>query len=288
MYSIGQKAAILGHQQLLHDFVRKLPIRIFLNLIIKNVWKNIGLVDNLTARKDNDNITMKIKNEYITRIIGKNKIQIGMYTGALNVWYGSQVQCVYSKQTKNLSKYIFKISNRPFIPTNIKWREKEVYNKLNSLPKNMGMTLRDAVKKNIFQIKKNKFYFLNKPLIPIENTLNHLISCNNILLDRVAHISYRHFKEFNKKQISNSKKLLILKNILQFSGWGIPRIIIKDKKNIVIEIQHPPYGMELDRDKWQFLVYFVLGYLWLINKYFKITNVNEEYKKLILTYSAKK
>jgi hypothetical protein len=66
-------------------------------------------------------------------------------------------------------------------------------------------------------------------------------------------------------------------------GWGIVKITI-DKEIIIVKIDNPPYGLQIEKDNWSFLVRMILGYLWLLDKRFKITNIDESYKNLIITY----
>ncbi len=77
----------------------------------------------------------------------------------------------------------------------------------------------------------------------------------------------------------------MIKSVLQMMGWGTINIII-EKKKIVFHINNLPYGLQLEKDNWNFLIRVILGYLWLLDKKFKIMNVKTCYKKLIVNYSA--
>ena len=78
--------------------------------------------------------------------------------------------------------------------------------------------------------------------------------------------------------------MIFLKTLLQTMGWGIITIVSKDKE-IMIEIRKPPFGIQKEDDNWNFIIQTILGYLWLINKKYKIKNIRAG-KKLLIFYSV--
>lgn len=283
MEEIGQKWMNLGIQQVVPEIFKKIPI-FFLNKIMKKVWVNLGLVDDLHVIKKNNIIEIKTKNEGITRIIGKNSAMVGFYIGVLNVIFKSQIKCVKSLQIKKYCNYVFSIENKAF--DNPPCKSKEDYNKLNFLSPIEGFTLKDALKKGIFHLKKdNRLYFRGKLIIPLENTGFHIVSNKGILLEKVSLISYKYFKEIIKEKTTKEEKLVLLKNLLQTMGWGLVNIIYhNDNKELLIEIKNPPYGLQLEKDKWDFLAQIILGYLWLLDRKFRIIDIKEDYKMLTIKF----
>jgi predicted RNA methylase len=66
-------------------------------------------------------------------------------------------------------------------------------------------------------------------------------------------------------------------------GWGI-LTIAQRKRDVIIEIKNPPYGLQKEKDNWNFLVSMIEGYLWNINKNFKTISVKENFKYLRIRY----
>lgn len=278
---IGQKWTNLNIQNVVQPIFKKAPL-FFLNTIMRNVWSNLGLIDNIEVTKDRNIIKIETKNEVPTRIIGKNNFIIGSYVGILNILFNSHVECFKASQTKKYCYYVFNIKYKPFIVSS--YKEKRVYDKLNQSKNIEGFTLKDLLKKGIFQLKEdNKLYFRGKSIIAGENTLAHLIGNSKLLLEKIPHISYIYFKEIIKES-TDEEKLLLIKTLLQAMGWGTLKII-ETKKNVHLEIKNPPHGLQLEKDNWEFLTRTILGYLWLLDKKFIVRKVNEQYKKLIITYS---
>jgi hypothetical protein len=280
--NIAQKWMNLTIQQMTPKILKSVPL-FFLNTIMKKVWINIGLLDDLYATKENDVINIETKNESITKSIGENKFLPGLYGGILNILFNSELEVINVLQTKKYSKYVFRLKKKSL---NTKSKKKSVYNKLNYLPDIKGFELKDAFQKGIFQLKENnRIYFREKVICPVENTLFHLISNQKILLEKVPDISYRYFKKIIKKDTRKERKLNLLKILLQIMGWGIMKIVVKSESIIIIKITNPPYGLQIEKDNWHFLARMILGYLWLLDKNLKINNIVDNYKELSITYS---
>lgn len=280
--SMGQRWNNLVTQQLIPGFIKKMPITMVFNLFLKKLWINLGYLDDMTISEKNDTITIITKNEVVTKTIEKNRFMIGLYKGILEVFLQSQIKCIEVTQKEEESKYVFiKGEQKRF---SIRSKNKNYYYKLNYLPQVKGLTLNDAIKKKIFNLKgKNKIYFRGKLLFPVENTLFHIFGISGILLEHVADISYKYFKEIIDLKTTNEKKLKLLKNILQVMGWGVIKIIT-GRNEVLIKIEHPPYGLQPEKDNWDFFIRTILGYLWLIDKDFKIYNVNVNFKRLKIVY----
>jgi len=283
MKEIAFSWAFITSQELIPNTLKKLPLSILGNNIIKRIWKNFGIIDNFHLIKKNNTIIVNIENEYITRIIGENKFLIGFAEGSLSAVLNSKVSCKHVSQTKNYCKYIFKIEKKQTVDK-IYSKGKALYNNLNYIPISRGYSLKDMLKSNILQLRKNKLYFRGKLLTLIENTLFHLLSNKKILLGKVSDISYKYFSKLIDKDSSNNRKMNLIKNLLEAMGWGHIKILMK-KDNIIVSIKNPPYGLQTENDNWEFLFRVIYGYLRLINKKFKIKNISYEQKKVTMKCS---
>jgi len=262
--------------------IKKLPCSTIINSILKKSWKNLGIVDDLYLRENDQVIILTTKNESITRTIGGNEFMPGFFNGIISALYRSESKIVNSLQSRDSCEYEFELTDEPL---EVKGKEKSIYNRLNYLEPLKGFTLNDAIRSGIFQLREGyKIYFRGKRLTITENTMFHLVGNANILLDEVPSISYDFFKEIIDMDSTDEQKLTLLKNLLQIMGWGVIKIIIKDKNEIFIEIRNPPYGLQMEKDNWTVLSKIIQGYLWLIDKYFEISDVNEGYKDLKIMY----
>jgi len=268
--------------QLVSAPIKKLPPTLIINRLGKKSWSNLGIVDDIHLDGKDEIINLTTKNESITRIIGKNDFMLGFFKGTINALYNSQSKVVDCLQSKESCEYQFKLEDEPII---IKGKEKSLYDRLNYLEPIKGFTFDDAIKKNTLQLKEdNKLYFREKRIALTENTIYHLVGNANLLLDKVPSISYDFFKKIIKGDSTDEQKLTLLKNLLQIMGWGIVRIVVKDKEEIIIEIRNPPYGLQLERDNWQFISRVILGYLWLLNEGWVISDLQDKYKNLSIRY----
>lgn len=284
MEEIGKRWCTLCVRELSPVPLEKLPFQIAFRLM-KIIWTNIGILDDITFVKNNDEIMLQAKGNTITRIIGKNNFATGCFIGILTAILSSKIECIRAYQDKEAGeKYLFRIEGKKII--DVPSKKKEEYNNLNSLQKLRGFTLKDAVKKKIFQIKGNRIFFRGKSICNSENTLFHIIGNENILLDRVPEISYNYFKEVVELNAGTDNKLTLLKNLLQIMGWGTVRII-KTNEEIIMNINDPPYGLQTEKENWNFLAKVILGYLWLIHKDLRIKTVKEGLKNLKIVYAGR-
>jgi hypothetical protein len=173
MENIGEKWMKIFMSSSIPFGVRSIPINIVYKLA-KKVWTNIGMVDDIQVEKKNDVVTIKTKNEYITRIIGKNKFSVGFFKGILEVLTNSGFICIYSNQTKEKAEYKFR-ANETLKKNIIEAKDKNIYNDLNTLGSIKGFTIKDALRKKLLQLKSdNRLYFREKVMSPVENTIFHL------------------------------------------------------------------------------------------------------------------
>jgi len=280
---IDQEWGYLILKQLPPSTVKKLPHSLVLNMIMKKIWINLGLMDDFHFSREGDIIKIKTKNEGVTRVIGSNRGMVGFYMGVLNALFNCQINCIKAAQTKKACDYTFKLENEPF---SIQGKTKGEYDKLNRLPVVKGYMLKDMFEKGIFSLKDdNKILFRGRLLCPVENTIFHIIGNQGILLEEIPNISYSYFKEVIEQESTNEKKLTLLKTLLQAMGWGAITIVAGENK-ISVEIRSPPHGLQLEKDNWTFLVNTILGYLWLLNDGFNVRKIEEGHKKLSIIYNA--
>lgn len=279
---IGQKWGYLIIHGLVPGAMKKLGPSLLINTVMERVWTNLGLMDYIHF-SSGEHIKIKTRNEGVTRIIGPNSGMMGFHTGILNALYGVEVDCIRAEQRKDSCTYLFSLTEKPF---SVDAKPKELYNKLNYMPEIKGFNLKNAIQEGAIQIKGNKLFFRGKFLCPIENTIFHLISNKGIMIDCVSRISYTYFDRLVEKESTIEKKLNLLKNLLQVTGWGVVKIVIKSNSEITVDVNNPPHGLQPEKDNWDFLLRTIQGYLWLINPHFEIEKINEGYKKVSVDYAV--
>lgn len=278
---LSQSWGKLLYCQLVPSSTKKLSVTLLSKLAEKS-WSNLGIVDKFHIRKRDNVVNVFTKNESITRTIGKNKFMPSFFNGIMTALFNSESRVVSVLQTKESCRYQFELNDGPIV---IEGKNKSLYDRLNHLEPVEGFTLDAAVRRGILQLKEgNKLYFRGKRVTLTENTIFHLAGNANILLDKVPPISYNFFKEIVEFDSTDEQKLMLLKNLLQVMGWGIIKIVIEDRGGIFIEIKNPPYGLQSDNDNWNFLNNTILGYLWLLDKDFKIVDVMERNKGLEIMF----
>ena len=261
--------------------IDKLPSQV-LHGLLRKVWINIGIAQDFDLEREGNIERLETKDESITRIIGKNSFMPGFYAGIFEGIFGMKVDCRSSNQTKQFSKYEFEVLE---VPIEIRGKSKDEYNKLNHSKGYTGFSIENALKTNRFQLKgDNRIYFRSRSLSVAENTIFHLLGNRAILIDRLSELSFKHFKELTDKDSTDQEKLLLLKSLLQISGWGITKIVCTNSRT-VIEILNPPYGLQLEENNWDVIAYVILGYLWLLDKDLRLLAVDEFYRKVRFTYA---
>jgi hypothetical protein len=280
MMDVGQEWMAVFFSKMIPLPLKKIPPVLLLNMIIRNLWITGGLMSDFHASKRGNVVIIETKNEGLTRIVKGNNLMIGFYAGILNALFEKEIQIIESLQSKKTCKYSFRLGNKKFIEFNSK--EKSFYDKLNYFENASGFTLKNLLERKIFCLKEdNMTYFRGKFITPIETTLFHLLGNGNILLDKVPGISYDYFREIIREG-SDISKLTLLKTLLQAMGWGIIKMSLTDRK-IVLEIKNPPYGLQKGRDNWDFLLMTVLGYLWTLDRGFRMqkTETRHRYVKAV-------
>ena len=281
-HEMAKKWMSLYFSILIPSSLTKLPSKLFFNFF-KTLWSVVKLVEDLQIIEKNNKVIIITRGEGTTRDIGKNNFMVGFYAGILSAFYGKEVKPVKVKQTKEKCEYAFSITTTPFV---IKGKPKDYYDRLNQIEVTGDKGMKDALKLGLFQLSENnRIYFRGKSIVPIESTLYHIIGNEGLMIDKIPHISKDYFKEIINKETTRESRLVLLKNLLQTMGWGIVKIIDKNKK-IIFEIKNPPYGLQKEKDNWDFLVHVILGYLWLINEKFKIENIEYSNKLLRVIFSV--
>ena len=261
--------------------LKKLPLTLVLNTITRNVWINLGVLDDLKSTIKDGMLHIKTKNEFICRIIGENEFSTKFVEGIVSVLSSRVAECIRKTQSLESCSYILKLKQEPCLRLDSKPRG--VYHKLNEFPQASGFDLKKAVESKFFIIKNNRIFFRGKVLIPMENTIFHLISNANLLKNRISEISHDFFEGIVYKNTPLESRLVMLKNLLQISGWGIVNIIV-ERNRIKISITNLPFGLQLEKDNWDFLVRFILGFLWTIDHY-SIKNASASSRALRIEYS---
>ena len=238
-------------------------------------------MDNIILTKTGNLLAIKTINEEHVKKIGLNALSIGGYQGFLSVLFGKEVKYKKAVLNGNICIYEYELTNNKIKP---KHHSKEIYLKSNKLPNLKGFSLKDALKMKIFQLKKNNVYFRNKKISPLENTFFHLLSNKKILLREVTRISKKYFQEVFEKKSRPEEKLRLLKTLLQVMGWGVIKIKF-EKKGIVVKIDYPPHGLQLEGDNWSFLARTIEGCLQNISGEIKLKKFEYKNKSLIITYS---
>ncbi|ODS37218.1 MAG: hypothetical protein A7315_04255 [Candidatus Altiarchaeales archaeon WOR_SM1_79] len=264
--------------------IKKISNTLIMDRILRNVWTNLGIVDYVHLNKRYNTVYLTTKNESITRSIGRNDFMPGFFNGIVNALYNSRSKIIGVIQSKESCEYQFELTHEPVTITG---KDKSLYDKLNYMEPIYGHTLGDAFRSGMLQLKDgNRIYFREKRVTITENTIFHLVGAANIMLDEVPRISYDFFSKVIEKESTDEQKLKMLKNLLQFMGWGIVTIVFRNKNEILFEIKNPPYGLQSEKDDWTVLSNVILGYLWAIDKDFEILNVNESSKNLKIMYNT--
>ncbi len=275
MQEIGKQWGMLTTKALAPDTVKRLPVPL-LSEAIKLVWANLGIIEGFQLNKTGDTVVLTTKRDAITRIIGKNSFATGCFNGVLNIYMDAELQITKVSQSTDVSEYSYKIVNKG---ADIMCKNKDMYNRLNSIPYVKGYTLKDAIRSNILQLSGNRIYFRGKSICYSENTVFHIIGNKNILLDEVPRISYNYFKNLIDKDTQAENKLLLLKTLLQTMGWGIVNMI-NGSKSVTLEISYLPCGLQLEKENWNFLVMTILGYLWTIDPRMKVIEIKSKSRRI--------
>ena len=281
MKAIAQQWMSGVMKQALPAALKMLSPVFIMNNVMRNVWINLGMMEDIRVSRRDNIVMIKTRNEFVTRVIGVNAFAIGSYKGVLNVFSGLHVEFIGCSEAKRLCTYLFRLDDKPYC---CEFKEKELYNRLNHFSGRGGFSLRRALEMNVLQLgENNRLYFRGKSVIFQEQTMFHIIGNSGILLSEVPRISYDYFSDVVQTESDDAEKLVLLKTLLQMMGWGEVSFRREDKC-ILMEINNPPYGLQLEKDNWEFLIRTVLGYLWLIDDGFRVGDVTVAYKCLRVNY----
>ncbi len=101
-----------------------------LNNLLATVWKNIGLLKNIYAEKEDGKIILCTWDETPTKFIGPNNLMKGIYTGVLCSLWNKKCICQKVSFKKGKTIYHFKLLEKKLERTCSK--SPEVYTKLNA------------------------------------------------------------------------------------------------------------------------------------------------------------
>ena len=282
MYAMGEKWFSLVYYRLVSPFMKSLPKQILLPML-GNVWRGIGALDDIKVNVKGDTVELNTKNEAITRSVGPNQFMVGVFAGAYSVIIDRKLECTKKSQSKEKCNYTYSIGVKL---GKIETKNRERFNKLNQMKPLKGFTIKDALRSGVFTSKENKLYFRGKVITTADSTIYHMVGNKKILLNCVAPISYNFFKDLIVKESTNEAKLKLLKTFLQIMGWGAITISGDMKKRITFNITNPPYGFQREDDNWDFLFQVILGYLWLLDKNFRLVGVIIGYHKVTVKYTT--
>lgn len=281
MEEIGRKWMNLVITNLFPRAVIRMPIRILLP-IAKSIWTNLGLIDDVKVERNGEMVKICTKNEYITRIIGRNRFSSGFFAGILDVMFSADVEVISSSQTKGESEYIF----RPVkgSKTRLQSKSKDIYNSLNEIVPANRPAIKHAMIKKMFRIEGNMLKFRGRLISPIENTLFHLMGADMILPARLSEISREYFDSLLYERASEVEKIRLMKNIFQAMGWGAISISTGNG-GVTVEVDRPPIGLQEGGDNWNFLALCMLGYLQAVYSRIGINRVRYANRKLTIRFS---
>ncbi len=280
MYQLGEKWFSLIYSRLVPSFTAALPKKLLLPML-GSIWQGIGTIDSISVSLNGDNLIIKTENEAITRCIGPNKFMAGVYAGAYGIIFGRKLKCLKCEQGWH-SSYTYKLGAAARKPPA---KTRGEFNKLNKMPIQPGFTIKDALRSGIFTSKNNKIYFRGSLVSITDSTIYHLVANEGPLMGDVARISHRLFSRLVKKESTNGEKLRLLKTLFQTMGWGIFTVSGDMKSSITVQVKHPPYGFQIEKDNWGFLIQALLGYLWLINPKLKAASTKIGHQRLLVHYS---
>lgn len=272
----------LFFDNMIPSVLRRIPATTLLNNIVKKVWVNVGTMDDLLINREKQNIHILSVNEGLTRFIGKNSLMQGFYRGVLESLLRKPVELLDSSNNGNETRYHFRIATGK--PEKIYSKDKMIYNRLNTIQKTSDVNMKTLLRKRIFRLAENRIYFRGKMIINIENTLFHLVGNSGLLEESIPKLSRDFFRDLVDKKSGTLKNLLLMKYLLQAMGWG--RIsVIESMDGLTLQIRNPPYGLQTEKDNWNFLGGVFLGYLNCLGKDYKINRQITGYKQLRIEYS---
>lgn len=279
MREIGELWGALGTKQLGVPTVF-LSIAL-LNYMVRTVGSNLGLFDEFNITLKENIVSIKTKNEFITRLIGNNEFMTGVFKGCISSYFKKRLKFIKAEADKYEAEYILEFVGEMY---DLQCRDKRTYDALNALPDKRGFALKDALKNHIFTLKGNRIYFREKSIIPIENTVFHIIGNENILMDDLSAMAYDFFREIIDKDASPEKKLTLLKTLLQVMGWCRVNISY-NRKEIIMKMNYVPSGLQTENNNWKFLIMTIAGYMRTIDTKLNIEKITQTDNGICVVFS---
>jgi len=243
------------------------------------------MLDEISLKVVGKNLVVTTEGEVVSRAIGKNNFMEGVHAGNLSAFYGREVEFVSSEQDKKSSRYAFKLTDRPF---SIRQKPMADYLRLNQPSKMKRYSQKDGLRDGLLKLSPdNRVLFRGKIMGNVENTIFHIVSNSGLCLDKIPQVSFEFFGELVERPSSKEKKLVLLKTLLQVMGWGAADIV-SGEKEITVKIRNPPYGLQPEKDNWEYLAQTILGYLWLIDRNLALMKSSCKERVLTFSYSAAK
>jgi len=259
--SIGYDWTLLSVQELMPKTISIMPASLKMG-ILRNIWINIGALTDLKFSHDGDAITLVTKNEMVREIIGNNHYSTESFRGIIAGLFKKETETVSVEWTDPVCTYRFRLLGAP--AGRIDSKSKDAYNRMNYRYSLGSYSMENAIKDELFKIKGNRLHFRESPMFMTESTLYHIISSRGPELGSIPTIAKKYF-DTHIQHTSTIGKLLMIKNLLHVSGWGMVNVIT-DENKITFSINNPPYGLQKPADSWSFLIATILGYLWTIDE----------------------
>jgi hypothetical protein len=213
----GRRFGALTLQEFLPSVFRSLPTTMVANKIGNAVWKNVGLLDSMAAEKNGDTATLRTQNEYISRVVGKNRFLAGVYAGIFETLEGRKAKLSGFGCSGKTCTYTFTLQKEP--AGRMPCKGKRRYDELNAKFPGTGRTLKDGIRMRTFALKGNAIFFRGCRVIPVECTLFHILGAEKICLDELAAVSEKFFLAHMKPENAQSA-LPFIRKALQIMGWG--------------------------------------------------------------------
>ncbi len=280
MREVGLEWGALGTKQLgklgMFQSIR------LLNHVMNSVWSSLGLVRDFSVKKNGDDVTITTRDEFITRVIGKNDFMAGFFAGCIMTYTGKRVEYIDSGPRSGCFVYRYSLGKNT---AQARGKNKDVYNKLNQSGRTHGLSLKQAIQKRIFTVSGNRVYFRGKSMIPVENTVFHIIGRKGMCMDKIPAITAGFFRGLLSAGSTTEKRLRLLKTILQSTGW-CDIVMTKTGENLSMHITGLPTGLQEDEDNWSFLIGVIEGYVSLLGKRAKLASSGATRREIVMRFTG--
>ncbi len=262
--------------------VKVLPLESCINLLLERLWKKIGILEKCHAKKSGENTIIETKGEPFVRFIGENSFSKGLFTGVVEAYYLKKANLVNLDWNGTGGVYTIALGNEKI---DLALKDKKEYYWLNTMRPNKKQSLEELIRAGAVSLRKNRVFYLGKKMFIMETSLPHLIAQKGVKLELLARASEDFFKTKLSKSREFNGGFRHAKLLFQLNGFGEVDIL-QNGKSLSVNIRHPPYGMQLAKDKWDFIAQYILGYLRAMDNSFKFVGSKEFSRKLILSYKS--